>query len=415
MDSKKSTFVPAVLAIAVAVAVISFAMFAGIPLARTTTFVSSTLGSSTTETTTGLVTESQSVQTTQSSQSSQTTAHSTTSESESTGPQQGTLSILLTDPPSVPSGVTKVYITYNSLQVHVAQAGNQSGWTQVQATGQIELLGTVNVSQTISSVKIATGEYNGLRFNISSAQVTYNGQNYTAFVQSAELVIPIIHGIEVNASVPTATIIDISPTVINIGSTSTPEFIIRSVATAYPVPANGVTTGMQQPGARISLIGLGWWRGILQNYTANLQIQNATLNSTSLSINVTDTGSNATTLMMVVVSPLANSFGGPPHGFLPGAFFGDAVFSVLPNGTLREVQFAMPLGAGSQRSVSAMVFRSAGLNLTAGASTTLTYSGPINLGFLSPMQDHGAIIPHEQYLVTVIGTQAVASFVVVAS
>ena len=417
MNGKRSTIVPAVLAIAVAVSVISLAMFAGVPLAITTSAVSSSTGPASASSSASQVTQTQPSTSSQSAQSTQTksTMQSTSSQSESTSPAQGTLSILLTDPPNVPSGVSDVYVSYRSLEVHVADAGNQSGWVQVQASGEVELLGTVNVSQTLSSVKVSTGEYNALRFNITSAEVTFKSENYTAFVQAAELVVPIIHGIQVNASVPAAAIIDISPTVINIGSSSTPEFIIRSVATAYPVPSSGVTTGMQQQGDRISLIGLGWWRGIIQNYTANLQIQNATLSPTSMSIKVTDTGSNSTTLTLVVVSPLVSALSGSLGGYLPGSILGGAVFSVLPNGTLVPVLFAMPVATVSQSSVSSLVFRSVGLNLTAGASATLSYSGPIYLGFLRTSLDRGAIIPHEQYLITVLGTQAVASYVVVAS
>jgi Domain of unknown function (DUF4382) len=324
--------------------------------------------------------------------------------------------VLLTDPPNIPSGVTKVYVEYSDLAVHVSHAGNQSGWTTIQSSGQIQLLGTVNVSQTIASVKVPTGDYNAIKFNITSAQVTYNNVNYTAFVRTAELVVPIVHGINVNASVPSATIIDISPTVLNIGSTSTPEFIIRSVATAYVVPQSGVTTGMQQTGYRISLIGLGWWKGILQNYTANLQIENATLSSSGLTVNIKDTGSNSTHLLLVTVTPLVGALGA--HTYLPGSFMGAAVFAVLPNGTLDSLRVAVPVMAQSSSSagmVSASLFSTVGYNLTSGASTTLTYSGSINLGFLSLMKQQGSVVPHEQYLVTVIGTQAIASYVVVAS
>ena len=94
---------------------------------------------------------------------------------------------------------------------------------------------------------------------------------------------------------------------------------------------------------------------------------------------------------------------------------GSAVFAVLPNGTLVPLQVAIPLTANVQSSVSADVFRTAGLNLSSGASAALSYSGPINLGFLGPSVGKGSIVPHQQYLVTVIGTQAVASIVVVAT
>lgn len=403
MNGKRSTVVPAVLAIALAVAVIAFGMYAGIPINQTNTSTLLQAGSSGTTSSTSQ------------SQAQVTTSQASPTAKSASSPGEGTLSVLLTDPPSVPQGVTRVYVSYRDLQVHISGAGNQSGWTTLQTAGEIELLGTVNVSQTISSVKVATGDYNQLRFNISSAQVAFQGQNYTAFVQSAELVVPIHNGITVDASVASATIIDISPTVINIGSPSTPEFIIRSVASAYPVPPGSVTASMQQQGGKTSLVGLGWWRATLQNDTANLVIGGASLNATSLKIDVTNTGSNSTRLTLVVVSPLASALPPITRGYLPETFVGSAVFSILPNGTLVPLTFAMPMAVGEQSSVSASVFMPLGLNLSAGASASLSYNGPIRLGFLGPEVDQAIIVPHQQYLITVLGTQALASYVVVAS
>src|SRR5712691_5639281 len=222
----------------------------------------------------------------------------------------GTLAILLTDPPHVPLGVTKVYIAYSNLEVHVSEAGNKSGWTTLKAAGSIELLSTVNVSQTISSVKIAAGEYNLLRFNISSAQVTYNGKNYTAFIPTSALTVPIVGGIQVSASKPSATIINMQPTVYNIGSTSNPEFMIRQWAKAFPVPASQVSQEEAREGYRLSLIGKASCADVQQRYTSNAQITSATLTPTSLSLTVKDTGTQSTKLRLVVVAPVSGSLAG---------------------------------------------------------------------------------------------------------
>src|SRR5713226_9294075 len=246
----------------------------------------------------------------------------------------GTLSVLLTDPPHVPLGVTKVYISYSNLEVHVSEAGNQSGWTLLKPSGSIELLGTVNVSQTISSAKISTGYYNLLRFNISSAQVTYDGKNYTAFVPTSELTVPIIGGIEVNASKPSATIINIQPTVYNIGSASNPEFIIRHSAKAFPVPSGEVTEEEEHEGTKVSLIGKAWWADVQQRFTANAQITSATLTPSSLSLTVKNTGTQPTKLRLVVVTPLLTPLLEAEHDRPPAGLSGSAIFIVLPNATL---------------------------------------------------------------------------------
>ena len=106
-----------------------------------------------------------------------------------------------------------------------------------------------NSSTTMASIKVTTGVYNALRFNISSAAVTFNGKNYTAFVPRALLTILIPGGIRVNATTSSAEIIDMSPTVLNIGSESTPEFIISTAASCFRVPQNLVTTDMGHHGS----------------------------------------------------------------------------------------------------------------------------------------------------------------------
>src|SRR3989449_10673748 len=330
----------------------------------------------------------------------------------------GTLSVLLTDPPHVPVGVTKVYISYSNLQVHVSEAGNKSGWTLLKYGGSIELLSTVTVDQTISSVKIAAGDYSLLRFNISSAQVTYNGKNYTAFVPTSALTVPIVGGIEVNAYKPSATIVNIQPTVYNIGSESNPEVMIRHWAKAFPVPSSQVTQEEEHEGTRLSLIGKAWWTDVQERYTSNAQITSAALTPTSLSVTVKNTGNQTTKLRLVVVAPV--TLMGVEHDRPPAVLAGSAIFIVLPNQTLVSIQkyilAAHQQAVGAEDLVTALT--SGGYNLTIGASGTLTYTGNITLGFnipyVQPLQAGQSIVPGQQYLVSVIGDEALASQVVVA-
>ncbi len=64
--------------------------------------------------------------------------------------QTGTLAVLMTDPPTIPEGVTAVYIDYNNLAIHVSDAGNQTGWTDLGSSGNINLLSVVNSTQTMA-------------------------------------------------------------------------------------------------------------------------------------------------------------------------------------------------------------------------------------------------------------------------
>jgi len=342
----------------------------------------------------------------------------TTGSLTSSGAPAGVLSILLTDPPHIPSGVTKVYISYSNVAVHVSGAGNLSGWTTVKDSGSIELLSTVNISQTISSVKITKGDYNLLRLNISSAKVTYNTKNYTAFVPLSELTVPIIGGIEVvDASKPSATIINIEPTVMNIGSASNPEFIIRPAAKAFPVPSSEVSEEMEHEGSRISLVGKAWWKDVQEKFTANAQITTATLTAKSLTFTVKNTGSQATKLRIVVVVPLVTVVTTREHESFPVMLSGSSIFIIYKNGTLVPIEkFVLTqrsTGMEADDFVKALV--SEGYNLNAGASATLSYSGAITFGFHLPSNQVGlSTVLGQQYLVTALGDEALASYVVVA-
>jgi uncharacterized protein DUF4382 len=327
----------------------------------------------------------------------------------------GTLSVMLTDPPHVPVGVSAVFVTYSNLGIHVSEAGNWSGWTKVSSGGTIDLLSTVNISETIAAARVPSGDYNALRLNVTSSEVTYLGKNYTAFVVNSRLTIPIVGGIEVSNSRPSATIIDISPLVVNIGSSSSPEFVIRTAAVAFPVPSSQVTEEMEHEGFVFGLSGREWWQQDSQNL-ASLTITSASLSPSAFHVSVKD-GSGDTTVRLVVVSSYVQMTGGG-YSPMPSTLWGTAVFVVLKNGTL------VPLGQFFQttmmnESQSFDEFRTAftitGYNLTAGSSATFAYSGTINLGFAFTGGLTHPVVSGQKYLVTVIGTDTIATQVVVAS
>ncbi|MCS4539708.1 MAG: DUF4382 domain-containing protein [Thaumarchaeota archaeon] len=385
MSTKKNVVLSGIAALAIAVSLIAVSVLSGIPAYTGYSPVINT--------------------------SASTTSAGTTPSSSITVASQGILSILITDPPNVPEGVTHVYVTYGNLAVHIAEAGNASGWTQVKSQGIIELMSTVNVSQTVASVDIASGKYNQIRFNVSFAQVTYDDKNYTAFVPSSMLTLPIIGGIQVNASQPSATIIDITPTVINIGSTSNPEFIIRPVAKAFPVPHGEVPNEAHREGHRMSLVGKGWWKHLQQQFTANLQITSASLTANSLSLAVKSTGNASAELKIVTISPLADAL--KEHGRkIPSALLGSEIFVLEESGTLVPLQ--KYLGSQDHGALKRGLFQGSGYNLTTGATATLSYNGEIVLGLGPKNPNSQTIVAGQQYLVTVVGQDALASVVVVA-
>ncbi len=345
----------------------------------------------------------------------------------------GTLAVLLTDPPTLPAGVTAVYITYGNVAVHVSGAGNQSGWTNSNTSGTLNIVKLVNVSSTIAKIKVTAGTYNALRFNISSALVTYNGKNYTAFVPRASLTVPIPGGIAVNATKSSAAIIDMHPTVVNIGSTSTPEFIINNAASGYCIPSQNVTGDMGNDGFKIDLLTAGWWQQINERNTANVSISSATLKTNSFSVTVKNTGSTPLNLSALFIAPLgkecetvtstSSTTQNGHHGgevTLPTCLTGTANYLVLNNGTLVPItatlQMSIMTGKGQTLDSWALLGKT-GYQIGAGKSVTLTYKGSISFGIdlHLPTVTLPGVISGDQYDITVIGQQALAATIVVAS
>jgi len=344
------------------------------------------------------------------SQGTTTTSSSGTSTASSQGQAsggQGVLSILLTDPPRVPQGVTAVYVYYIGLAVH-----GENGWTTIKQAGAIELLGTVGQALTLSSGSIPAGTYDSIRFEVASAQVTYQGTNHSAIIQGGQLTVRIVGDAMVSGSQAAAALIDIQPTVINVGTSSSPQFVLWAEARAFQVPSDQAAGGVETEGHSFSLKGNVWWDTDQAMASASLQLSGVSLSSNSLSLDVKDVGSSGTWLKLVVVSSSDFAPGTESADSVPAAITSSAVFVVLNNGTL--VQFlpllhaSMPFIRGEDQGSVFDALLHAGYNLTAGASVHFSYSGSIELSFGLSSLPQG-ITSGTTYWITVIGDNTVAT------
>jgi len=125
----------------------------------------------------------------------------------------GTLVLKMRDPPSGWGPATAVYITFNDVLIHRADAGNESGWFSTGASAvNLSLTEIVNVSRVIGQSSLQAGLYNIVRFNITQAIATVNGVNHTCTVESGSLNVPITGGgIRINAGQTAYLIIDVDP------------------------------------------------------------------------------------------------------------------------------------------------------------------------------------------------------------
>lgn len=320
---------------------------------------------------------------------------------------QGTLSVLLTDPPTVPENVSAVYITYSQVQVHIADAGNQSGWYSLTGSGEINLMSVVNVSQTIANANLPAGNFNGFRFNVTQVVVTYNNVNYTGLMiyNHNTLYTWIPGGISVSAAQSSAALIDLAPTVILAGTPQNPTFVFIPASKGFVIPSSAIPAQSRQIGERHQLEGNSWWSSIEAG--TKFGISKVLLTPNSLQITVTNEGSSSVDLRLAGVAT-QNSVSGGFDSLLKAS----DVFVVENNGTL------VNMNSTSLDSIESQV-AGAGLLLAPGASVTLTYSGTIQIGLQMYMHFHDygitEIAPQSMYMSWVQGNAQIASAGVLAS
>jgi hypothetical protein len=359
----------------------------------------------------GLPTSTSSATTSSTSQSTVIgSTNSGTSQIQTSSGPFGTLAVLMTDPPTIPTGVTAVYINYSDVAVHLSNAGNQTGWTDLQSSGDINLLSVINSTQTIAATNVTSGVFNALRFNVTSSVVTFQGKNYTADLvyQEHTLFVPIVGGITVSDGNTSAAVIEMSPTVLLLGNTTNPTFAFIPSAKGYTLSAQSISPHPHK-GDRDD--DKGKISDQIKDVT-HFEITSTSLSPNSLSVTVKNTG-NSTIVFRFVALTATSTISG---GWVPTSPMGSVskiseFFVVASNGSL--------LGLNSKSHQEAdHTMDVAGSSLTAGSSATFTYNGIITIGALELLQGQAPtqqVNSGQRYVITVLGGGAYAQTLLIAS
>jgi len=316
----------------------------------------------------------------------------------------GALSIMLTDPPSTPSGVTAVFITYNDLRIHAVGFPSTSGWIGLDSQGTVEALGLANLTQTITSTDVPSGTYDAVAFNILSCQIEYQGKNFSATVHSSSLETPFVSSLEVSPSSVSTALVDLQSTVLNLGSGPSPQFLVNAAPKAVEVPSSQVQPQSRNVGSKSSLKSSNWYNNFTSVYEDHLTIGSVSLTPHSLSLVVNNPTSDSVAIRMVVISPAQAAL---HQSVMSPSLIGSTVFVVGQNGTLRLLQFGNP-GPSVNDEVQT-ILGSPAFQLSVGTSATFSYTGTFKLSY-GGSSGNGA--PEGRYAVTIIGNQVLASTIV---
>ncbi len=273
-------------------------------------------------------------------------------------------------------------------------------------------------AQTVASLQLEEGKYNAIKFNVTEAEVIYEGNSYPAFIRTGMLTIPIIGGIEVKNLEPTAAIIDFSPTVLNLGSLTEPEFVIIAVAKAYTIPVEEITpqerVQIHIRGFRLFIKEKLWWKHLNEMNSSELEITSASLTNSSLSFDVKNAGNSTVQLRFVIVSKLKGYYVDEEKPKLQRAFFGTQIFLITNKGELKPFLVIRQKITVLEEIKS--LFEELGYPIEHGASVSLSYNKTIAFGYgYNPGKQPLKVEFGTEYVITIVGEGTLASKVVVAS
>ncbi len=360
MSSKKTVIVSGAVAAIVAIALVAAAMFTPGLVAKPTTTTS--------------------------------TMSTSLSGSSSTSSGSGTVGVSFTDPPTVPPGVTDVYVNYSEIAVHVADAGNETGWYEIAPAGEVDLMSVINTSITLGSAQVTSGTFNAIGFNITSATVTANGINQTAYLTSNHLFAPIIGGLQVSAGTNQGVLVDLSPTVVAVENGSATAYVLVPAAHILRIPLS-IWMAENHPGYRDNNLGHESW---YQQARGDISITSESLSANSLSVTIQNEGqNNATVAWISIYYPMdvicqqytKVCMASPTFGINTPKAIPVALFAVSSSGNLAQYNFTA--SAMARAGGNSGVFEISGpLNFSSGAqvgyvlspgqSVTLTFNGPIS-------------------------------------
>jgi type VI protein secretion system component Hcp len=208
----------------------------------------------------------------------------------------GSFLVMLTDPPTLPANAntTILDLTYSNITLHVAYPNGTTEWVPVTASGTVDLLKLVDMSQTIASTSIPNGTtVDKIQFTISSVDATVNGTTYAVTTLSNTLVIAIANS-KVNQTF-SGVLVDFSPTLVLIQATNASGDLVNYFV-LVPSATAMIVTSLSRAQVKVgTIVELGQndrerLVRVVESFSHNLTIASATLsvNGTGFtSLNVT--------------------------------------------------------------------------------------------------------------------------------
>jgi len=226
-----------------------------------------------------------------------------------------TFLIMLTDPPTVPSGTTQLNLTYSGISVHITYLDGTSSWVPVQATGKVNLLSLLNMSQTIASIVLPTGSIvDKIQFGISSVEARVNNVVYPVTMLTNQLLV-LIRGNGVVSGATAGVLFDLYPTLTQINAIDSTGGNVNYyvlVPSAIAIVKTNIAEQQREVGARVELDDDDHYEldEVEASLSRNLNIISASLSVkgtiTDFSVTVKNVGATNATLFGLILDGTFN-------------------------------------------------------------------------------------------------------------
>ncbi|MDA4112175.1 MAG: DUF4382 domain-containing protein [Thaumarchaeota archaeon] len=209
--------------------------------------------------------------------------------------EKGTLVTQITDLLNLPAGVTHVYASYSDIEVHT-KVGNFSAWLSAAPPGIADLTGLSNRSRTIAASNIASGTIDSVRFSITSALITFHGNNVSAGIQSQLVTVPITGRLALEPNGTSGFVLDIAPTIIPTQTGNVTYMELYPYAKAIAIPSSVPSSVYAEIGSLLEINSQPWFTSTIVRLADNVTIVEELLTPISLLLLVNNTGNSNVTI-----------------------------------------------------------------------------------------------------------------------
>jgi hypothetical protein len=102
------------------------------------------------------------------------------------GPSNITITVKDPPPQQYDPSITAILVTFTKIELHSANAGNDSGWHTVTTSATVDLMQVLNVSKILAKNQIPAGSYREIRLFTGTANITIAGVVVTYHIPSGE-------------------------------------------------------------------------------------------------------------------------------------------------------------------------------------------------------------------------------------